>query len=459
MSDLNKLSLKEAILGIKENKFSSKELLNDTFSRIKELEGKIKAFVTVCEGQEGEDGKDGNDLPLLGIPMAVKDVLSTKNIRTTASSKILENYIPPYDAIVVKKLKEAGAIIIGKTNCDAFAFGASTENSGFGPTKNPWDLECVPGGSSGGSAAAVSADECIFALGTDTGGSIRQPASFCSISGLKPTYGACSRYGLLAMSSSFDTVGPMGKTVEDCEIVFNIMKGKDPKDGTSSDGDRKDKDNKDKITIGLPKEFFADGIDNEVKEAVMKAASLLGENGFDFEEVDLPHLEFAIPAYYIIVPSEISSNMARYDGIRFGYQREKFEDEVKRRVMLGTYALSAGYYDQYYTKASKVRKLIQEDFFKCFDKVDFILGPVSPHAAFKIGEKSNNPLEMYLEDILTGCVNLSGLPALALPCGFTKEGLPIGMQILGPHFSEEQIFKLGKMYQTITDWHKRKPII
>lgn len=457
MSDLNKLSLKEAITGIKEKKFSSKELLSDTFSRIKEVEGKISAFITVNDGDEGFEGGAGGELS--GIPMAVKDVLSTKDIKTTASSKILESYVPSYDATVVRKLKDAGAIIVGKTNSDAFAFGASTENSGYGSTKNPWDLSRVPGGSSGGSAAAVASDECIFALGTDTGGSIRQPASFCSISGLKPTYGAVSRYGLLAMASSFDTVGPMGKTVEDCEIIFNIMKGKDPKDGTSSDGDRKDKDNKGKITIGLPKEFFADGIDSEVKEAVKKAASLFEENGFNFEEVDLPHLEFAIPAYYIIVPSEISSNMARYSGIRFGEQREKFEDEVKRRIILGTYSLSAGYYDQYYTKASKVRKLIQEDFFNCFKKVDFILGPVSPHAAFKIGEKSNNPLEMFLEDILTGCVNLSGLPGLALPCGFTKEGLPVGMQILGPHFSEAGIFNIGKMYQELTDWHKRKPLI
>lgn len=465
MSDLNKLSLKEAIAGIKEKKFSSKELLSDTFSRIKEVEGKISAFLTVCEGEPadtkamaGEEGKE-----LFGIPMAVKDVLSTKDIKTTASSKILESYVPSYDATVVRKLKDAGTIIVGKTNSDAFAFGSSTENSGFGPTKNPWNLECVPGGSSGGSAAAVAADECIFALGTDTGGSIRQPASFCSVSGLKPTYGACSRYGLLAMASSFDTPGPLGKTIEDCEIVFNIMKGKDIMDGTTSDGSphssRLRQTKEGKITIGLPKEFFSEGIDEEVKVLVENATKELEKQGAILKEVTLPNTPYTMDVYYIIVPSEISSNMARYTGIRFGEQREKFEDEIKRRIMLGTYALSAGYYDQFYAKASRVRTLIQNDYFKAFNEVDFLLGPVSPTPPFKLGEKISDPVSMYLADVFTISTNLAGIPSLALPCGFTKAGLPVGMQILGPHFSEESLFEVGKNYQKITSWHLEKPNI
>lgn len=446
MSDLNKLTLKETITGIKEKKFSHRELLNDTQRRIAEVEDKIFSFVTVNKSAEE------------GIPFAVKEVLSTKDLKTTASSKILENYIPPYEATVVKKVRELGATVIGKTNCDAFAFGASTENSGFGPTKNPWDFLRVPGGSSGGSAAAVAADECIFALGTDTGGSIRQPASFCNVSGLKPTYGACSRFGLLAMASSFDSPGPIGKTVEDCEIVFNSIKGRDAKDATSSEGTRENY-NKNSLKIGLPKEFFSDGIDSEVKELVRGAAKTLEGNGYIVKQVSLPHTDYAIAVYYILVPSEISSNMARYDGIRFGQGREVFEDEVKRRIMLGTYTLSAGYFDEYYLKALKVRTFVQKDYLDAFKEVDLILGPVSPTPPFKIGEMISDPLKMYMADILTVGANLAGIPGLAFPCGFTKDNLPVGLQLLGPHFSEDLLFSVGKKYQELTDFHKMKPKI
>ncbi|MCL5090995.1 MAG: Asp-tRNA(Asn)/Glu-tRNA(Gln) amidotransferase subunit GatA [Patescibacteria group bacterium] len=453
---LNELTITEAKKGLADKKFSTNELRDDCLAQIKKVDSKIKAFVTV--GEQGEEGREGTELS--GIPVAIKDVLSTKNLRTTASSKILENYFPVYDGTVVERIKKGGAVIIGKTNCDAFAFGGSTEHSGYGLSYNPWDLSRVPGGSSGGSAAAVAADECLFALGTDTGGSIRQPASFCNITGLKPTYGACPRYGLLAMASSFDCPGPMAKTVEDCEIVFNWMEGEDFHDATSSAGQiKKHIEKQDKIKIGLPKEYFAEGIDEEVKTLVMAAAKLLEQNGFLLEEVTLPRTEYGVPVYYTLIFSEISSNMARYDGIRFGKDRDSFEDEVKRRIMLGTYTLSAGYFDQYYLKASRVRSLVQKDFEEVFKKVDCLLGPVAPTPAFKIGEKSNDPVQLYLEDILTVSANLAGIPSLALPCGFTKENLPVGMQIMGPAFSEEGLFKIGKRYQELTDWHKRKPEI
>lgn len=463
---LNNLTLSEAVKKLREKKISRSELLKDTLKRIKEIDGKIFAFTTINKQIEDEAGKNSDDLEkssLLGIPMAVKEVLSTNNLRTTASSKILDKYNPVFDATVVEKLKRAGAVVIGKTNCDAFAFGGSTENSGYGPTKNPWDLERVPGGSSGGSAAAVAADECIFALGTDTGGSIRQPASFCNIAGLKPTYGACSRFGLLAMASSFDCPGPIAKSVEDCEIIFNLMKGEDEMDATSLEKnkwDKKDKENKgEKITIGLPKEFFSEGIDEEVKSIIMNAAKELKKEGFILKEVSLPHSDLAIAVYYVLVPSEISSNMSRYDGIRFGRSRGFLEDEVKRRIMIGTFALSAGYFDQYYLKAAKVRFLIQKDYQDALKEADLLLGPVAPTPPFKIGENINDPLKMYLEDVLTVGVNLSGNPSLALPAGFTKKGLPVGMQLIGPHFSESLLFEVGKLYQKITDWHAKKPLI
>lgn len=459
MPELFELTITEAKEGIDNGFFSREELVKSVLERINKLEPKLSSFISindeaVKEAREKDEKKEEN--PLSGIPMAVKEVFSTKDIKTTASSRILENYNPPYEATVVSKLRDSGAIIIGKTNCDAFAFGASTENSGFGFSRNPYDLERVPGGSSGGSASAVAADETIFALGTDTGGSIRQPASFCSITGLKPSYGACSRYGLLAMASSLDCPGPMTKTVNDAELVFNLMKGKDPKDATSVDYPSSKLEDK-KIKVGLPREYFSEGIDREVKETVLKATQAFPQNEYEFVEISLPNTAYAIAVYYVITPSEISSNMARYDGIRFGKERKFFEDEVKRRIMVGTYALSAGYFDQFYLKASKVRWLIKNDLENAFKEVDLIIGPVSPTPPFKIGERSEDPLEMYLSDILTVSANLAGIPGISVPCGFTGSGLPIGMQIMGPFFSEDLIFKAGKSYQLLTDWHKVKP--
>jgi len=451
---LNQLTLKQAVEGLKEKKFSSAELHQSIIKRINEVEGKIFSFVEIVDKENPKQiEKEGI---LKGAFFAVKDVLSTKDIRSTASSKILANYVPVYEATVVKKLTDHGAEIIGKTNCDAFAFGASTENSGFGPTKNPWNTTKVPGGSSGGSAAAVAADECLFSLGTDTGGSIRQPASFCSVTGLKPTFGACSRFGLLAMASSFDCPGPIGKTVEDCEIVFDIIKGKDEKDATSVFYPKK-KQVKKNLVIGLPKEFFGGGVENEVKNLVSQAAKILEKEGHRLVEISLPNTSLAISVYYILVPSEISSNMARYDGIRFGSNRESFENEVKRRIMLGTYTLESGYFDQYYLKAAKVRNLVKADYLNAFEKVDLILGPVSPTPPFGIGELINNPLKMYLSDVLTVGANLAGIPGLSIPCGFTHDNLPVGLQLLSPHFSEEILFDIGRRFQQITDWHKRKP--
>lgn len=467
MTNLNQLTLKKATEGIKNKTFSSFDLVSQTRKRIDEIDSKLNCFLAlndkaIIEAKEADSllDKDKNNInkPLLGVPFAVKDVLSTRGIKTTASSQILNDYVPVFDATVVKKLKNAGAIILGKTNCDAFAFGASTENSGFGVTKNPWDLTRVPGGSSGGSAAAVSADECIFSLGTDTGGSIRQPSSFCSVTGLKPTYGACSRWGLLAMASSFDCPGPIAKSAEDCEILFNIIAGPDGKDATASSFSST-KTVKNRLTLGIPKEYFTSDIDEEVKISVSKAVKLLEKNGFLVKEVSLPNTFLAIPAYYILVPSEISSNMARYDGIRFGKERSNFEDEVKRRIITGTFTLSSGYFDQYYLKASKVRKLFQDDFARVFEKVDLLITPVTPTPPFKIGENSADPVKMYLADILTSGANLAGIPGLALPCGFTKSNLPIGLQILGPHFSENLLFFVGKAFQELTDWHLKKPNI
>lgn len=451
---LNLLTLKQVITGLKEKNFSSAELRQSIIERINEVEGKIFSFVKVVDKENRKHNKKSGILE--GICFAVKDNLSTKEIKTTASSKILADYVPVYEATVVEKLTDQGAEIIGKTNCDAFAFGASTENSGFGPTKNPWDTTKVPGGSSGGSAAAVAADECIFSLGTDTGGSIRQPASFCGVTGLKPTFGACSRFGLLAMASSFDCPGPIGKTVEDCELIFDIIKGKDEKDATSVFYPKNKREKKD-LVVGLPKEFFGDGVDGEVKNLVTQAAKILEKEGHRLVEISLPNTPYAISVYYILVPSEISSNMARYDGIRFGSARESFENEVKRRIMLGTYTLESGYYDQYYLKAAKVRTLVKADYLNAFEKVDLILGPVSPTPPFGIGELTGSPLKMYLADVLTVGANLAGIPGLSIPCGFTRDNLPVGLQLLAPHFSEGILFYIGKQFQQITDWHKRKP--
>jgi aspartyl-tRNA(Asn)/glutamyl-tRNA(Gln) amidotransferase subunit A len=412
----------------------------------------------------------------LGIPIAVKDNFLTRGLRTTCASKILGDFLPPYDATAIKRIRDAGAVITGKTNLDEFAMGSSAENSAFFPTRNPWNMERVPGGSSGGSAAAAAADQCIAALGTDTGGSIRQPAAFCGMVGLKPTYGRVSRYGIIAFASSMDQVGPITKDVRDCALMLEAIAGHDPADSTSADrpvprysealtGDVKG------LRLGVPKEYFITGIAPEVEQAVRDAIRLLEKNGAVVEEISLPHTEYAVAVYYIVATAEASSNLARYDGMRFGHRaggkdlletymlsrEEGFGPEVKRRIMLGTYALSAGYYDAYYLKAQRVRALIKQDFHAAFQRCDAILTPTAPTTAFKIGEKIADPLQMYLSDIYTISVNLAGLPALSLPCGFDGDGMPIGLQIIGKHFDEATVLRLAHAYEQATEWHKRKP--
>jgi len=473
---LTDLSIAEAKKGLKENKFSAKELVSACLKQIKKTEPKVNAYITVCQEKTLKQAQAKDKLikkdkevfqkkPLLGIPIALKDIYSTKQIKTTAGSKVLENYIPVYDATVVKKLKKAGAIIIGKTNLDAWAHGASGENSQFGPTHNPWDLKKVPGGSSSGSAAAVAARTCLAAGGTDTGGSIRYPAGFCNLVGLKPTYGRVSRYGIIAMASSLDSIGHLTKTVQDSALVLSVTAGKDNQDGTTSPKkvtdylENIDKLDLKKIKIGIPKEYFTTGIKKEVKELVEKAVRFFQKKGVRIKKVSLPHTEYAIAAYYIIQPAEVSSNLARYDGIRFGFKRKKFADEAKRRIMLGTYTLSAGYYQAYYLKAMKIRSLISNDFRKAFQEVDLLLTPTSPTPPFDLGEKAGDPLSMYLCDIFMSPASLAGLPALAVPCGFTASNLPVGMQLIAPQFSEDLLFKIGHFYQKSTDWHKKKPVI
>lgn len=464
---MNNLTLKEALEGLKNKKFSSVELTKACLDRIKKINPKLNAYLTVCE-EEALKAADRADklsgLPLLGVPFSMKDVYSTSGIRTTAGSKVLENYVPPYSATVYQKLLDAGAVLLGKTNCDAWGHGASTENSDFGVVKNPWNMEYVAGGSSGGSAAALASDCSIFEIGEDTGGSIRLPSSFCSTFGLKVTYGRVSRYGSIAYASSLDSMGPMGKSVEDLALILEVIAGEDDKDATSSPNSvpkytsllKKDIKG---LKIGLPKEFFSQGLDKEVKETVEKAIKVLEALGAEVIDISIPSTEFGIATYYIIAPSETSSNLARYDGIRFGNDRSAFGDEAKRRIMLGTYALSSGYYDEYYLKAQKVRTLVKKDFEKAFEQCDVILGPVSPTPPFKIGEKMDDPLAMYLVDVYTVLINLAGVPSLALPCGFSQNNLPIGMQIIGPQFSEDLILRVGYQYEQSTPWHKEKPKI
>ena len=466
---LNQLTIKQAQEGLRNRKFSSVEITKACLEQIKKHDKKLNAFITITEREALESagkadelvsqGETLQDKPLLGIPIALKDIFSTKGIRTTAASNVLKDYMPVYDATVVEKLKNAGAVIIGKTNCDAWAHGSSGENSDFGPTKNPWNTEYVPGGSSSGSAVSVASDMCIVATGTDTGGSIRHPASFCNVVGLKPTYGRVSRYGIVAMASSLDSIGHITKTVEDSAIILNTASGKDPKDATTlgfpiPDYTESLKKEIKGIKIGVPREYFIKGTDPQVSALVKKAILVLEKQGAKI--VELPHTQFANPCYYIIQPSEVSSNLARYDGIRFGLGRENFGDEAKRRIMLGTYTLSAGYYEAYYKKAMQIRTLVKKDFESAFTKVEAIITPVSPTLPWKLGEKVDDPLKMYLSDIFTITANLAGIPGLAVPCGFA-EGLPVGMQILGPQFSEELLFKIGYAYEQETEWHKQKP--
>lgn len=464
--DLHQLTIKETQEGLRNKKFSSRELVKSCLAQIKKLEPKLNAFITVCEKEAMEQAKKADGIlsqrPLLGIPIALKDLYSTKGIKTTAASKALDDYIPPYDATAVEKLKAAGAVIIGKTNCDAWAHGSSGENSDFGPTKNPWDLNRVSGGSSSGSAVAVAAGECLAATGTDTGGSIRLPASFCGAVGLKPTYGRVSRYGIVAMASSLDSIGHFAKNVEDCAIILQVTAGHDPSDATTPKKEVPDYTQNLKkgikgLKIGVPNEYFVKGMEKGIEEKTKEAIKKMEELGVSVVEVSLPHTEHALATYYIIQPAEVSSNLARYDGIRYGNGRETFGDEAKRRIMLGTYALSTGYYEAYYLKAMKVRTLIKKDFEDVFRKVDVIVAPVSPTLPWKLGEKVDDPLKMYLSDILLVTANLAGIPSLALPCGFSNEGLPVGIQIMGPQFSEELLFQVGYTYEQAAEWYKHKP--
>jgi len=465
---------------------SVKEVVNSIYQRIDRVEEKIKAFVTITEDKALEMAEEAqkklnsmeaqNSKSLLGIPIAIKDNMCTKGIRTTCSSKILYNFIPPYESTVTSRLIEHGYVLIGKTNLDEFAMGSSTENSGFHVTRNPWDLERAPGGSSGGSAAAVASDECIAALGSDTGGSIRQPASLCGVVGLKPTYGRVSRYGLVAFASSLDQIGPITKNVRDAAILMNIISGHDPFDSTSVPLPVPDFTavlgrNIKGMKIGIPREYFIEGMDKEVEISVKDAIRKLESLGAIPVEVSLPHTGYAVATYYVLATSEASSNLARYDGVKYGLRAEGknlldiymntraqgFGSEVKRRIMLGTYALSSGYYEAYYRKAQQVRTLIKKDFEDAFTFVDIIVTPTSPTAAFKIGEKTADPLQMYLSDIFTISVNLAGVPGISLPCGFTSNNLPIGLQLIGKHFDEESILKVAYAYEQSTDWHKRRP--
>ncbi len=481
--ELHKLTLTELSKMINRGEVRPHEVIIDVFKRVQEIEPKVRAYITLTTDKAYDMARDaenaifsGKKTLLIGIPIAIKDNICTKGILTTCASKILHNFYPPYESTVTSKLLKQKYILTGKTNMDEFAMGSSTENSGFHITRNPWDLERVPGGSSGGSAAAVAADECIAALGSDTGGSIRQPASFCGVVGLKPTYGRVSRFGLIAFASSLDQIGPITKSVADSALMMNIIAGHDPMDSTSAPIESADfreylGHEVKGLKIGIPKEYFIEGMDKEVEERINEAINQLESLGCIPVEISLPHTEFAVATYYIVATSEASSNLARYDGVKYGLRargndlldmymktRSKgFGAEVKRRIMLGTYSLSAGYYDAYYKKALQVRTLIKRDFEKAFENVDFIVTPTAPSPAFKIGEKIADPLQMYLSDIFTISINLAGVPAISLPCGFSEKGLPIGLQIIGKPFDEAGILQLAYAYEQSTPWHKMKP--
>ena len=473
--ELNLLTIDAARSAIQERKTTSMALVESFYARIQKEDSAIGAYLTLTKERALEQADridrlaaEGKPLPPLGgVPVGIKDVMCTRGVRTTAGSKILENFIPPHDCTAVARLESAGAVVLGKLNCDEFAMGSSNENSAFHPVRNPRDLSRVPGGSSGGSAAAVAADMAVVALGSDTGGSIRQPASFCGVVGLMPTYGRVSRYGLIAFASSLDHIGPLTKNVRDAATVLHTIAGRDPMDSTSADVPVPDyvaelEKPVSGLKIGMAEEYFGDGLDAEVRKAVEDAIQRLAKLGCDVVPVSLPHTEYAIPTYYIVATAEASSNLARFDGVRYGYRAknartlsdmyrrsrdEGFGTEVKRRIMLGTYALSAGYYDAYYLKAQKVRALLTQDFDEAFKKVDAIVTPTSPTAAFKLGEKANDPLAMYLADIYTVTADLAGIPGISIPCGETREKLPVGLQILGRHFDEATILRLAHAYE------------
>jgi aspartyl-tRNA(Asn)/glutamyl-tRNA(Gln) amidotransferase subunit A len=482
--ELYELTIHELMEKIKAGKVSSTDIVRSVFGRIDAVEERVHAYITLMRETAFEQAaaadraiKQGDIRALTGIPIALKDIYCTKGFRTTCGSRILNNYIPPYDATVVKKLRDAGAVFTGKTNMDEFAMGSSTETSRFGVTKNPWDLDRIPGGSSGGSAAALAADECIASLGSDTGGSIRQPAALCGIVGLKPTYGRVSRFGLVAFASSLDQIGPFTKDIEDCAIMMNVIAGYDPNESTSVPIDVPDYREFlgrgiDGWTVGIPKEFFIEGMDPEVEAAVRRAIKVIEASGAKCVEVSLPHTDYCLAVYYIVAPAEASSNLARYDGVKYGYRTEEETDlmgmykrtrsegfgaEVKRRIMLGTYVLSSGYYDAYYKKASQVRALIRNDFENVFKKCDAIVTPTTPTAAFKIGEKMDDPLQMYLSDIFTISTNLAGIPGMSVPCGYTASGLPIGVQLLAGHFEEGKLLQMGAVFEKNAKIEKRRP--
>jgi len=482
--DLINLTIEEAHALLVAGKISSLELTQAALERIRQTDSQVRAYVTVAEEQALEQARQADErlrsgrnvTPLTGIPFGVKDCISTRGIRTTCSSRILENYIPPYDATVIERLAAAGAVLIGKQNMDEFGMGSSCENSAFFATRNPWNLERVPGGSSGGSAAAVAARQGLFALGEDTGGSIRMPAGFCNVVGLKPTYGRVSRYGLIALASSFDCIGPMARTVTDCAAVLQVIAGHDPRDSTTWNEPVPDytaalKQPVRGLRLGIPKEYFVAGMEAGVEKALQEAMRTLEKLGLTLHEVSLPHTKYALPVYYLILFAEASANLARFDGVRFGYaapqasdvidlylhtRRDGFGKEVKRRIMLGAYTLSAGYYDAYYLKAQRVRTLLRQDFEKAFAQCDALLAPVCPTTAFRLGEKTGDPLSMYLSDIYVVATNPAGVPALSLPCGFSAD-MPVGMQLIGRHWSEAVLLQIGHAYQQETDWHLRQP--
>jgi aspartyl-tRNA(Asn)/glutamyl-tRNA(Gln) amidotransferase subunit A len=482
-SELNRLTITEARERLRRREITSRELTRDCLERIAAVEPRLNAFITVCEDEamaqaEEADRRLGQgDAPdLCGIPLGIKDIYCTRGVRTTCASKILGNFTPPFDATVIEKLRAEGAVFVGKANLDEFAMGSSTENSAFGPTRNPHDLERVAGGSSGGSAAAVAADECLAALGTDTGGSIRLPASFCGVVGIKPTYSRVSRYGVIAYASSLDQVGPFARTVRDAAILLRAVAGADPRDSTCSarpvpDYERALTGEVRGMRIGVPREYFVEGMDPAVEGAVRDALKKLEAMGARTVEISLPHTDYAVAAYYLIATAEASANLARYDGVRYGlrasadnnielYNRTRaqgFGAEVKRRIMLGTFALSAGYYDAYYLKGQKVRTLIRRDFERAFASCDLIAAPVAPTTAFRLGEKTDDPLKMYLSDIFTISVNLAGLPGMSVPCGADGRGMPIGLQLIGPSFAEEAILRAGDAWERSGGFARRAP--
>ncbi len=488
MLNIEPLTVRQALTALAEGQVSSLELTHAYLERIEALEPGLHAFITLTPERALQAAREADETrsrmkksgavapPLLGLPMAVKDVLCMDGVRTTCGSKILEKFVPPFTATAVQRLLDAGVVVLGKTNTDEFAMGSSTENSAYGVTHNPWDEERVPGGSSGGSAAAVAASFAPAALGTDTGGSVRQPASFCGVTGIKPTYGRVSRYGLIAYGSSLDSVGVLARNAQDTETIFRLMAGFDERDATSIDLPLEAAACLDEVSVrglrvGVPKEYFIEGIQKDVEDRVRGAIDVFEALGAEIVEISLPHTSYALPVYYLIAPAEASANLARYDGVRFGLRAENggmfemfsksrgngFGPEVKRRIMLGTYALSAGYYEAYYGQAQKVRTLIKADFDKAFVSVDVVAAPVAPTTAFKIGGHGDDPLAMYLEDVFTLPANLAGVPGLAFPVGFDSQRLPVGMQLMGKPFNESTLFRMGHVYQQVTDWHTRVP--